>query len=88
MARLVGAVVGASGTGGIVNYNFDVAPNLPVPQYSSANLLNGTLYATPTALLQMQLSDSSSNSTVTWSLVSGPAGMTVEGMLSLSAAFS
>ena len=29
-----------------MDYNFAVAPNLPVPQYTSANLINGTLYAT------------------------------------------
>jgi hypothetical protein len=67
----------SAGTGNTVNYNFAVAPNLPVPQYKSANLINGTLYATPNGLLTMQLYDNSSHSTVTWSLVSGPAGMTV-----------
>jgi hypothetical protein len=70
-------VSSSAGTGGMVDYNFAVAPNLPVPQYRSANLINGTLYATPSGLLTMQLYDSSSHSTDTWSLVSGPAGMTV-----------
>ncbi len=70
-------VSSSAGTGGTVDYNFAVAPNLPVPQYASANLIKGTLYATPTGQLPMQLSDTFSNSTVTWSLVSGPAGMTV-----------
>jgi hypothetical protein len=70
-------VSSSAGVGGTVSYNFNVAPNLPVPQYTSTNLINGTLYATPTGKLGMQLSDSFSNSTVTWSLVSGPAGMTV-----------
>jgi hypothetical protein len=70
-------VTSSAGVGGTVSYNFGVAPNLPVPQYTSANLINGTLYATPGGRLSMQLNDSSSKSTVTWSLVSGPAGMTV-----------
>jgi hypothetical protein len=70
-------VSSSAGTGGTVDYNFAVAPNLPVPQFTSANLINGTLYATPNGLLKMQLFDNFSNSTVTWSLVSGPSGMTV-----------
>jgi hypothetical protein len=70
-------VSSSAGTGGTVNYNFAVARNIPVPQYSSTNVINGTLYATPTGQLGMQLYDSSSNSTVTWSLVSGPSGIKV-----------
>ena len=70
-------VSSSAGTGGTVAYNFAVAPNLPVPVYKSANLVNGTLYAVPNRQLSVQLADSSSNSAVTWSLVSGPRGMTV-----------
>jgi N-acetylneuraminic acid mutarotase len=70
-------VSSSAGTGGTATCNFAVAPNLPVPQVSSANLVNGALFATPTGLLKLQLFDGSSNSTVTWSLLSGPAKMTV-----------
>jgi hypothetical protein len=70
-------VSSGAGTGGTVNYNFAVAPNLPVPQYSSANLIAGMMYATPKGLLNVQLYDNFSNSAVTWSLVSGPSGMKV-----------
>jgi hypothetical protein len=70
-------VSSSAGTGGTITYNFAVAPNLPLPQYTSANLVNGTLYAVPRQPLTIQLSDSFSNSTVIWSLVSGPSGMAV-----------
>jgi hypothetical protein len=70
-------VSSGAGTGGTVNYNFAVAPNLPVPQYRSSSRRAGTLYATPQGLLKMQLYDKFSNSTVTWSLASGPSGMKV-----------
>jgi hypothetical protein len=70
-------VSSSAGKGNTVTYDFAVAPNLPVPQYTSANRVNGTLYATPSGQLNMQLSDSFSHSTVTWLLVSGPVGMKV-----------
>jgi hypothetical protein len=70
-------VTSSAGTGGTVDYNFAVAPNLPVPTYTSANLTNGTLYAAQGQALRLQLADSSSHSAVTWSIVSGPQGMTV-----------
>jgi hypothetical protein len=71
-------VSSTAGTGGTVDYNFAVAPNLPVPQFSSPTLVNGTEFGTPTSQLNLQLFDNYSNSTVTWSLVSGPTGMTVD----------
>jgi hypothetical protein len=69
--------VTSSAGSGTTNYNFSVAPNLPVVSYASANLVGGTLYAAPTAQLKMQLVDTFSGATDTWSLVSGPAGMVV-----------
>ncbi|HEV3025184.1 MAG TPA: putative Ig domain-containing protein [Pirellulales bacterium] len=69
--------VTSSAGSGTIDYNFSVAPNLPVVQYTSANLVNGTLFAAPTAQLSMQLVDVSSGATDTWSLVSGPSGMAV-----------
>ncbi len=56
---------------------FPVAPNLPVIQYTSPDLVGGTLYATPGAAFSMHLSDSFSHSTITWSVVDGPTGLSV-----------
>jgi hypothetical protein len=70
-------VSSGAGSGGTVSYNFAVPPNLPVPGYTSANLVNGTLYAVAAGQLRMRLSDSSSGSAVTWSLVRGPSRMAV-----------
>lgn len=67
-----------AGTGGTVTYLFNVAPDLPQPTYTSPNLINGTLYAVPKQALILQLTDSFSSDPVTWSLVSGPAGMQVD----------
>jgi hypothetical protein len=56
---------------------FPVAPNLPVIQYTSPDLVGGTLYATPGSAFSMKLSDSFSHSTITWSVVDGPMGLSV-----------
>jgi hypothetical protein len=56
---------------------FPVAANLPVIQYTSPDLVGGTLYATPTSAFSMNLSDSFSHSTITWSVVAGPKGLSV-----------
>jgi N-acetylneuraminic acid mutarotase len=71
-------VSSSAGTGGTVDYYFAVGANVPVPQFTSPTLVNGTQYATPTSPMGLTLFDNTSNTTVTWSLVSGPAGMTVD----------
>jgi hypothetical protein len=57
--------------------HFTVAANLPVIQYTSPDLVGGTLDATPSSAFLMNLSDSFSHSTITWSVVDGPTGLGV-----------
>jgi hypothetical protein len=57
--------------------HFTVAGNLPVIQYTSPNLVGGTLYATISSAFSMNLSDSFSNSAITWAILNGPSGLTV-----------
>jgi hypothetical protein len=54
-----------------------VAANLPVIQYTSPDLVGGTLYATLTSAFSMNLSDSFSQSTITWAVLDGPSGLTI-----------
>jgi hypothetical protein len=56
---------------------FPVAPNLPVIRYTSPNLVGGTLYATLKSAFSMNLSDSFSHSAITWAVLDGPSGLTV-----------
>jgi hypothetical protein len=56
---------------------FPVAPNLPVIHYTSPDLVDGTLVATPNSAFSMKLSDSFSKSAITWSVVDGPTGLGV-----------
>jgi hypothetical protein len=56
---------------------FPVAPNLPVIQYTSPNLVGGTLYATINSAFSMNLSDSLSHSVITWAVLDGPSGLTI-----------
>jgi hypothetical protein len=52
------------------------APALPAPTFTSPNLSGGIVYAAINQAATLQLKDSN-NTSVTWSLVSGPAGLTV-----------
>jgi hypothetical protein len=56
---------------------FPVAPNLAVPQYTSSDSVGGVLYATMGQAFTMKLSDSFSHSTITWSVLDGPPGLSV-----------
>jgi hypothetical protein len=56
---------------------FPVAPNLPVIQYTSPDLVGGALYATLKSPFSMNLSDSFSHSVVTWAILDGPSGLTI-----------
>jgi hypothetical protein len=60
-----------------LGFVFSVLPNLPVIQYTSPDLIGGTLYATPKSAFSMKLSDSFSHSTITWSVLDGPTGLSV-----------
>jgi hypothetical protein len=51
---------------------FPVAANLAVPQYTSPDSVGGVLYATVGQPFAMNLSDSFSHSTITWSVLPGP----------------
>jgi hypothetical protein len=70
-------VSNSKGTSGQLVIYFPVAPNLPVIHYTSPDLVGGTLYATPGSAFSMNLSDSFSHSTITWSVVDGPTGLSV-----------
>jgi hypothetical protein len=56
---------------------FPVAPNLPVIHYTSPSLVGGTLYATLKSAFSMSLSDSFSHSVITWAILDGPSGLTI-----------
>jgi hypothetical protein len=56
---------------------FPVAPNLPVIKYTSPSLVGGTPYATLKSAFSMSLSDSFSHSSITWSVLDGPSGLTI-----------
>jgi hypothetical protein len=70
-------VSNSAGTSPQLVIHFNVAPNLAVPQYTSVNLVGGMLYATMGQPFSMRLSDSFSHSTVTWSVLDGPPGLSV-----------
>jgi hypothetical protein len=70
-------VSNSTGTSPQLVLHFTVAANLPVIHYTSPDLIAGTLYATPNQAFAMQLSDSFSHSTITWSVVGGPAGLSI-----------
>jgi hypothetical protein len=65
------------GTSAQLVLHFTVAPNLPVIQYTSPNLVGGTLYATLNSAFSMNLSDSFSHSVITWAILNGPSGLTI-----------
>jgi hypothetical protein len=79
------AEAAAAGVGGVRatsrssfrHATFNVAANLPVPQYTSANLVGGVLYATIGQAFSMNLSDSFSHSAITWAVLDGPSGLTI-----------
>jgi hypothetical protein len=50
---------------------------LPVIHYTSPNLVGGALYATLNSAFSMNLSDSFSHSVITWSILDGPSGLTI-----------
>jgi hypothetical protein len=56
---------------------FPVAPNLPVIGYTSPDLVGGTLYAALNSAFSMNLSDSFSHSVITWAILNGPPGLTI-----------
>jgi N-acetylneuraminic acid mutarotase len=67
----------SAGTSPQLVIHFNVAPNLAVPQYTSPDSVGGVLYATMGQPFSMRLSDSFSHSTVTWSVLDGPPGLSV-----------
>jgi hypothetical protein len=67
----------SAGTSPQLVIHFNVAPNLAVPQYTSVDSVGGVLYATMGQPFSMRLSDSFSHSTVTWSVLDGPPGLSV-----------
>jgi hypothetical protein len=70
-------VSNSKGTSAQLVIYFPVAPNLPVIQYTSPNLVGGTLYATLNSAFSMNFSDSFSHSVITWAILNGPAGLTI-----------
>jgi N-acetylneuraminic acid mutarotase len=70
-------VSNSTGTSGQLVIHFNVAPNLPVLHYTSPDLVGGTLYATPNSAFSMNLSDSFSHSVITWAILNGPSGLTI-----------
>jgi hypothetical protein len=48
-----------------------------VIQYTSPDLVGGTLYATLNSAFSMNLSDSFSQSIITWAILAGPSGLTI-----------
>jgi hypothetical protein len=76
-ASAIFQVSNSKGTSAQLVLHFTVAANLPVIQYTSSDLVGGTLYATPTSAFSMNLSDSFSHSTITWSVLDGPSGLTI-----------
>jgi len=67
----------SKGTSPQLVFHFTVAANLPVIQYTSPNLVGGTLYATINSAFSMNLSDSFSHSVITWAILDGPSGLTI-----------
>jgi hypothetical protein len=67
----------SKGTSPQLVLHFTVAANLPVIQYTSPNLVGGNLYASINSAFSMNLSDSFSHSSITWSVVDGPTGISV-----------
>jgi hypothetical protein len=70
-------VSNSTGTSPQLVIYFPVAPNLPVIRYTSPNLVGGTLYATLKSAFSMNLSDSFSHSSITWAVLDGPSGLTI-----------
>jgi hypothetical protein len=70
-------VSNSKGTSSQLVIYFPVAPNLAVPQYTSPDSVGGVLYATVGQPFAMKLSDSVSHSTVTWSVLDGPPGLSI-----------
>src|SRR5262249_1846233 len=70
-------VSNSKGTSAQLVIYFPVAPNLPVIQYTSPNLVGGTLYATLNSAFSMNLSDSFSHSVITWAILDGPSGLAI-----------
>jgi hypothetical protein len=70
-------VSNSTGTSPQLVVHFTVAPNLPVIQYTSPDLVGGTLYATLKSAFSMNLSDSFSHSSITWAVLDGPSGLTI-----------
>jgi hypothetical protein len=76
-ASAIFQVSNSKGTSPQLVLHFTVAPNLPVIRYTSPDLLGGTLYATLNSAFSMNLSDSFSHSVITWAILDGPSGLTV-----------
>ena len=57
---------------------FSIAPNAPTLAYSYNGQANGVGSAFPTLPYSLQMSDTSGGGADTWSVVSGPAGMTID----------
>jgi hypothetical protein len=70
-------VSNSKGTSSQLVIYFPVAPNVAVPQYTSPDSVGGVLYATMGQPFAMNLSDSVSHSTVTWSVLDGPPGLSI-----------
>jgi hypothetical protein len=70
-------VSNSAGTSPQLVIHFNVAPNVAVLQYTSVNLVGGVLYATVGQPFSMRLFDNFSQSTVTWSVLDGPPGLSV-----------
>jgi N-acetylneuraminic acid mutarotase len=67
----------SKGTSPQLVLHFTVAANLPVIQYTSPDLVGGTLYATLNSAFSMNLSDSFSHSAITWAILGSPSGLTI-----------
>jgi hypothetical protein len=70
-------VTNSTGTSAQLVVYFPVAPNLPVIRYTSPDLIGGTLYASPKSAVPMYLRDTFSHSVITWAILDGPSGLTV-----------
>jgi hypothetical protein len=70
-------VKNSTGTSAQLVIYFPVAPNLPVIRYTSPDLVGGTLYASLKSAFSMTLSDSFSHSSITWAVLDGPSGLSV-----------
>jgi hypothetical protein len=70
-------VSNSKGTSTQLVLHFTVAANLPVIQYTSPDLVGGTLYAAQKSAFSMKLSDSFSHASITWAVLDGPSGLTI-----------